>query len=120
MMTSNIATDRYIKFQNAWSIARRSNIRHIRPDVKQYLDLAPSDRLLDEYNKGLMTWDEYAERYQRETLDKLDPAKVYSELGQNAVLLCVCARGKLPQCHRRLVAEWFETNLGIYVPEFAK
>ncbi len=99
MMTSNIATDKYIKFPNAWSIARRSNIRHFRLDVKQYLDLAPSDRLLDEYNKGLMTWDEYAERYQRETLDKLDPAKIYSELGQNAVLLCVCARGKLPQCH---------------------
>lgn len=45
----------------------------------------------------------------------LDPAAVYRELGEDAVLLCFCPPGQY--CHRRLVAEWFEASLGVIVPE---
>lgn len=45
----------------------------------------------------------------------LDPAKVYEDLGEQAVLLCFCEVNVF--CHRRLVAEWFEAKLGVIVPE---
>jgi hypothetical protein len=48
-------------------------------------------------------------------LAALDPAAVYRELGENAVLLCWCEVGRM--CHRRIVAEWFEAALGVTVPE---
>jgi len=59
---------------------------------------------------------EYAIEYQRETLNKLDPTKVFEELGFDVVLLCWEAPGKF--CHRRLVAEWLEEALSIEVPEY--
>jgi hypothetical protein len=49
-------------------------------------------------------------------LARLDPAKLYAELGENAVLLCWEKPGE--GCHRRMVAEWFEEALGVVVPEF--
>jgi uncharacterized protein (DUF488 family) len=48
-------------------------------------------------------------------LSKLDPQKVFSDLGQDAILLCWEKPGE--DCHRRLVAEWLEGLLGIKVPE---
>jgi hypothetical protein len=49
-------------------------------------------------------------------LAALDPEQLYAELGDNAVLLCWEKPGK--RCHRRMVAEWFETYLGVEVPEY--
>ena len=59
-----------------------------------------------------------------EILGQLDPEKVVRDLRNLAVshepvLLCF---EKPPftannWCHRRLCAEWFETNLGLHVPE---
>lgn len=51
-------------------------------------------------------------------LAALDPAAVYRELGENAVLLCFCEQGCL--CHRRIVAEWLEHALGVMVPELGE
>lgn len=48
-------------------------------------------------------------------LAKLDPAELYQTLGTNAVLLCWEKPGEA--CHRRLVAEWLETALGIIISE---
>lgn len=48
-------------------------------------------------------------------LEKLDAQEVFDELGENAVLLCWEAAGFW--CHRRRVAEWLETALGISIPE---
>ncbi len=56
----------------------------------------------------------YRVEYQK-ILDKLDPHKVFADLGENAILLCWEAPGKF--CHRRLVAEWLEKHLGVNVPE---
>jgi hypothetical protein len=64
------------------------------------------------------------ERLYAEQLSKLDPAQTKAELeklagGVEPVLLCY---EKPPftdtnWCHRRLVAAWFERELGIQVPE---
>ena len=58
------------------------------------------------------------EEYDRQfdaILDSLEAQQVYEELGENAVLLC----WEAPEfwCHRRRVAEWFEEQLGVSVPE---
>jgi len=57
----------------------------------------------------------YTEKYQTEILDKLDPAQVYKELGENAILLCW--EGPKKFCHRQLIAKWFKEKLGIEVTE---
>jgi uncharacterized protein (DUF488 family) len=62
-----------------------------------------------------MTNGEYRAAYQ-EILDRLDPRKVYQELGEDAILLCFEKAGEF--CHRRLVAEWLERELGVEVPEW--
>ncbi|MBH8599088.1 MULTISPECIES: hypothetical protein [unclassified Thermoactinomyces] len=59
------------------------------------------------------------EAYDRIFLKKLaslDPVQLYQSLGEDAVLLCFEKHNDW--CHRRLVAEWFESALGIVVPEF--
>jgi hypothetical protein len=50
-----------------------------------------------------------------ELLARLDPAKVFADLGETAVLLCYETHNVC--CHRRRVAEWLETALGIVIPE---
>lgn len=59
--------------------------------------------------------EEWAEQYHKRVLSQLNPRKVYEELGPDAILLCWEEPGAF--CHRRLVAEWLERNLGIKVPE---
>lgn len=58
----------------------------------------------------------YTERYNNLILKPLDAAKIYSVLGEDSVLLCWEHPGLF--CHRRLVAKWFESELGILIPEF--
>lgn len=51
-----------------------------------------------------------------EHLSKLDAQAIYDSLPNNAVLLCYEKWND--RCHRRAVAEWFESELGIVVPEY--
>jgi hypothetical protein len=75
---------------------------------RRYPALAP--------RRAMLKMDEatYRVEYQK-ILDKLDPRKVFADLGKEAILLCWEAPGKF--CHRRLVAEWLEKHLGVDVPE---
>jgi hypothetical protein len=74
-----------------------------------YKSLAPSWELV-----RIKDTEEYTRRYREEVLNRLDPKKVYKDLG-DAILLCWEKPGEF--CHRRLVAEWLEETLGIKVPE---
>jgi len=82
---------------------------------RAYEPLAPSWRLVQAAKSGAIDEDEYSRRYRAEVLSKLDPTRVYADLGEDAVLLCWERSGAF--CHRRLVAEWLEEKLGILVPE---
>lgn len=82
---------------------------------RAYEPLAPPWRLLAEALSGEIDEEEYTRRYREEVLSKLDPAAVRADLGEDAVLLCWENSGVF--CHRRLVAEWFEEELGVSVPE---
>jgi len=75
---------------------------------RRYLSLAPTWAMLK------LAEAEYRAQYAA-ILARHDPAQVYAELGEDAVLLCWEAEGK--SCHRRLIAEWLEAYLGIEVPE---
>lgn len=76
---------------------------------RRYLKLAPSWELIKIEDP------QFTKLYYRYILDRLDPKKVYKELGQDAILLCWEKPGEF--CHRRVVARWLEEKLGIEVPE---
>lgn len=81
---------------------------------EKYPALRPSLELLRGWKDGTVTEAEYTGRYYEETLSKLDPQKVFSDL-DGKVLLCHEPPGTF--CHRRLVAEWLERSLHTRVPE---
>ena len=84
---------------------------------KRYFPLAPGPWFKS------VTQGEYVDKYFNEILLKLDPQKVWDELNELAeggepILLCYESPNKF--CHRRLVAQWFETSLNVKVPELSK
>ena len=90
-------------------------------DVRySYKKLAPSWNLLSLFRDDKITEEDYIRMYNQQ-LEKLDAKKVYDELyemtgGVEPILMCHC--GKQWFCHRHLVAEWFEKQLGIKVSEY--
>lgn len=77
-----------------------------------YYPLAPTWEMIKR-----MTEAQYDQHYQ-EILSHLDARSVYNELGEDAILLCWEKPGQ--NCHRRMVAEWFEKELGVEVPEYGQ
>jgi len=75
----------------------------------RYMPLAPSWALLNEKRE-----DVFREQYLRQ-LAHLDPHTVLNDLGPDAILLCWERPGVF--CHRRVGAEWLESETGIPVPE---
>jgi hypothetical protein len=75
---------------------------------RTYRALAPRPEMLK------MDEATYRAEYQK-ILDRLDPRKVYEDLGPDAVLLCWEQPGEF--CHRRLAAAWLEQHLGNSIPE---
>lgn len=96
---------------NAVSIARSAPADFRGPSFRP---LAPSYELLQHYRLGHISIAEYTDRYV-EQLSHLDARRVFDLLGEDAILLCW--EGASRFCHRRLVAEWFERELGVSVPE---
>jgi hypothetical protein len=112
MMTSNYATCGRVKL--AVSIAGGAPEWYT---GRQYKKLAPK---LDFFLKYKQDGDEsyYTEQFKRRVLGVLDPNKVWEELGEDSILLCWESPGEF--CHRRIVAEWFQNELGVIVPEYRK
>ena len=86
-----------------------------------YKPLWPGSWLWEEPYKSDI--EAYRNRYFRDVLGPLNPQQVHDELhtlsgGFEPVLLCWEHLVKPDDwCHRRMVAEWFESELGIDVPE---
>jgi hypothetical protein len=100
-------------FKRAWKHPKAVNIARFPPrnwKGRHYFNLAPEPWMLK--IKDMAVYDKV---FKEKILGRLDPKKVYEELGEDAVLLCFEAPGEY--CHRRVVAEWLENNLGIQVPE---
>lgn len=82
---------------------------------RQYKRLAPRWDLLSGYKNGTINNEQYEQIYKQTVLDKLNPQTVYSDLGEDAVLLCWEKPEKF--CHRHLVAEWLNEKLGLKIKE---
>ncbi len=83
----------------------------------QFPSLAPPRHLFFDKKGGRIDNATYEKIYYEEVLDKLDPQYIY-DMFRNNVLLCWEEPGEF--CHRRLVAQWIEKELGIEVPEWNK
>lgn len=105
-------------------VVRISICRKIPPWYKgfSYNALAPSSGILNQW-KDESNENVYIERFQKEILDNLDAKKIYADLenickGRNCVLLCYEKSSSF--CHRHLVADWLNKELGIKVKEFSR
>ena len=82
-------------------------------------NLGPSEKLLREFQSGLIGWGEFSRRYAKElretdTIDRRNPTiknhgqkftlRLLQELGKRSTitLLCHCAEAE-PHCHRHLL-----------------
>jgi len=71
--------------------------------------------MVQDYKRQIISKEEYTKIYIGYFLDNLDAAKVYQELGNDAILLCWERPNKF--CHRHIVAEWLSKSLNIQVNE---
>jgi len=113
-------TSDYATYQGPGRIAiSRSVPRYIRSGYRVYRTLAPGPWFKS------VSYGQYREKYFHQ-LSLLDPLQVWNALHHLAgdhepVLLCY-EKGPFDSgnfCHRRMVAEWFETELGFVVPEWS-
>jgi uncharacterized protein YeaO (DUF488 family) len=81
-------------------------------------ELAPPWDMVEAYKMGKITWIQYVWGYTQNVLDRLDPQKIYDMLGQDAIITCYESMQKPgDHCHRFIVANWFNKELGIEVKE---
>lgn len=73
--------------------------------------------ILDDY-KRTNDSNVFTKRFCEDVLSKLDAQEVFNKLGERAIMICYEKPGEF--CHRRLVARWLETELGILVPEYVE
>ena len=130
MKTSNFANNKLYKL-NGISISRYPATRQGFTGP-EFPPLMPSAQLLAWYKSTSQSpdnWADYAYAYNAQ-IGCLNPEKVWEELeviaeayGCNEpILLCYESAKTLDTkpCHRRLVAAWFERELGVVVPEWEK
>lgn len=72
---------------------------------RSFKKLAPSWKLI----KAPLSRKEFERIYRNKYLNKLDPHKIYEELGEDAILLCW--EKPIDYCHREIVADWLEENI---------
>lgn len=114
--------------------SRFANIRNIKVPLSisqhppkwyegpQFKVLAPPWSLVEMAHKGLSK-ELYTQEFHRVVLADLDPREVYDalvdEYTDDVTLLCFeKIENPGDYCHRRIVAEWFQDNLKVLVPEW--
>ena len=86
----------------------------------EYKALAPNYKLLNSLNKKKISEDKFIRLY-NDQLKELNPQNVVEHLNfitgdYEPVIMCKCAKTKF--CHRHLVAQWLEKELGIKIIEY--
>ena len=86
----------------------------------EYKSLAPNWKLIENLNKKKITEDQFIKSYE-DQLDSLSADKVYEDLvnlvsGFEPIIMTNISKKKF--CHRHLVAEWLENELGIIIEEY--
>lgn len=116
-------TSNYFTYNGAGRISvSRSVPRNTPAGYRMFKKLAPGKWIFERQYK--LDQQAYRERYFREVLAPLNPQETYEAICALAaphepVLLCWEDLTKPSEwCHRRMVAEWLEQELGISIPEF--
>ena len=86
----------------------------------EYKSLAPNWKLFENLNKKKITEDQFIKSYE-DQLVSLSAQKVYEDLvslvsGFEPIIMTSISKKKF--CHRHLVAEWLENELGIIIEEY--
>ena len=86
----------------------------------EYKSLAPNWKLIENLNKKKITEDQFINSYE-DQLVSLSANKVYEDLvnlvsGFEPIIMTSISKKKF--CHRHLVAEWLENELGIIIEEY--
>lgn len=76
---------------------------------------APTKDILSDYQKKVISWDEYVEKFSA-LLEKREIERSFSNkyMKYSRVLL-LCSEPTPEKCHRRLVAEYLSEKLGVIV-----
>ena len=71
---------------------------------------APTKTLLDDWKKGIISWDVYEKRY-KELLEKRLALNTFKKKYTNKKNICfLCSEATVEHCHRRLLAEYIVEN----------
>jgi len=73
-------------------------------------DLAPTQKIMDDFKKGKRSWEDYERDFLTLLAARKAEENVEPELLQDACLLC--SEVKPLHCHRRLVAEYLRSKWG--------
>lgn len=95
--------------------AKRDDLRYFlraicHIDYIHLAELAPTQRILDEYKKHNGDWSLYERQFMDLMTTRQIESKVTRELLEDACLLC--SEDKPSNCHRRLVAEYLKGKWG--------
>ena len=118
MNTSYFFSNKLNKEQKLISISASipKNIKNILlPNIIVYKPLCPTWKIIQDYKRQIISKEEYTRIYIGYFLNNLNAAKVYQELGNDAILLCWERPNKF--CHRHIVAEWLSNSLNIQITE---
>jgi uncharacterized protein YeaO (DUF488 family) len=89
--------------------------------AKYYQPLAPFSSLLKKWKHNELSWGQYTEEYNAQ-LEELDAHDVLEDLlalmrDNKSIPILLCWENSDGLCHRHLVANWMERELGIKVDE---
>ena len=95
--------------------AKRDDLRYFlrtigSMDYIHYPDLAPTQEILDNFKKNKGSWEIYERDFLKLLTSRQVENKIKPDLLNDACLLC--SEEKPTQCHRRLVAEYFQVKWG--------
>ena len=88
-----------------------------------WTDFAPRYDMFLEWKSGKIDDMQYTERYRKwlDSLDKQEIRDIINELegeGKQIIFLCYEKAGDF--CHRHILADWLEENMGYIVEEYGK
>ena len=87
-------------------------------DGLEFKFFAPKYSFFKEWKDGLITNEQYVEKFKLEILNQLDKQQIYNYLtffNQDIILLCY--EKSTDFCHRHIVSEWIRNELGLNCEE---
>ena len=81
--------------------------RILKADYVHILDLAPTQEILNDYQRKKIGWDEYERRFRDLIRERRIEKKVNRKLFRGKSVL-LCSEPTADKCHRRLVAEYLK------------